>query len=57
MKNHLNKLSLRHRQLDRKIDTTKAAGMQEELKALKRLRLNLKDRITALKQSRTSVTQ
>lgn len=57
MKNHLNKLSLRHRQLDRKIDTTQAAGMQEELKALKRLRLNLKDRITALKQSRTSVTQ
>ncbi|NMW30886.1 DUF465 domain-containing protein [Altererythrobacter sp. RZ02] len=57
MKNHLDKLRLRHRRLDRLIDTTKAAGKQEELKTLKRIRLNLKDRITALRQSRASVTQ
>lgn len=57
MKNHLDTLRLRHRRLDRLIDTTKAAGKQEELKTLKRIRLHLKDRITALRQRRASVTQ
>jgi len=50
MKNHLEKLRLRHRRIDRLIDTSKALGKQEEIKVLKRIRLRLKDQIAALQQ-------
>jgi len=50
MKNHLDKLRLRHRRIDRLIDTSKAVGKQEEIKVLKRIRLRLKDQIAALQQ-------
>jgi len=50
MKNHLEKLRLRHRRIDRLIDTSKAVGKQEEIKVLKRIRLRLKDQIAALQQ-------
>ena len=52
MTNRLNKLRLRHRRIDRLIDTSKSAGKQEEVKVLKRIRLQLKDRIAEL-QSRS----
>lgn len=45
MRNYLKKLRLRHRRLDRLIDTSKAAGKQEDIKLLKQIRLRLKDRI------------
>ncbi len=45
MENYLKKLRLRHRRIDRLIDTSKAAGKQEEVKTLKQIRLQLKDRI------------
>ncbi|GAA4052586.1 DUF465 domain-containing protein [Parerythrobacter jejuensis] len=48
MSNHLDRLRRRHRRLDRLIDTTKALGKQDDLKTLKRIRLNLKDRIARL---------
>ncbi len=48
MSNHLKRLSAHHRRLDRLIDTTRNAGRQEELKGLKRMRLELKDRIARL---------
>lgn len=47
MNGYLKKLRLRHRRIDRLIDTSKAAGKQEEVKILKRIRLQLKDRIAA----------
>ena len=45
MRNYLKKLRLRHRRIDRLIDTSKAAGKQGEMKLLKQIRLRLKDRI------------
>lgn len=48
MKPYLRKLIREHRNLNRLIDTTKSAGASAEVKALKRLRLRLKDRIAAL---------
>ncbi|MFD0985496.1 DUF465 domain-containing protein [Methyloligella solikamskensis] len=47
---HLRKLLREHRALNRLIDTTKAPGAREELKAMKRLRLRLKDKIAALQR-------
>lgn len=47
---YLRKLLSEHRALGRLIDATKAAGSREELKALQRLRLRLKDKITALQR-------
>ncbi|WP_196793219.1 DUF465 domain-containing protein [Erythrobacter litoralis] len=47
MQDYLDRLRRRHRRLDRLIDTSKALGKQEELKALKRIRLRLKDQIAA----------
>ncbi|GAA4644328.1 hypothetical protein GCM10023115_22880 [Pontixanthobacter gangjinensis] len=57
MNNYLKKLQLRHRRIDRLIDTSKSAGKQEEVKALKRIRLQIKDRITELQPGRQSVPQ
>ena len=47
---YLRKLTREHRQLNRLIDTTKSAIARDELKALKRLRLRLKDKIIALQR-------
>ena len=52
MKGHIDRLRQRHRRIDRLIDTTKAAGRQEEVKTLKRIRLRLKDRIATLGRTR-----
>jgi len=49
MTDSLNRLTRRHRRLDRLIDTSKAYGKQAELKALKQIRLRLKDQISSLK--------
>lgn len=48
MKPYLKKLMREHRAIDRLIDTTKALGAQDQVKAMKRARLRLKDKITAL---------
>ncbi len=50
MKPYLKKLVREHRALDRLINTTKALGAQEQIKAMKRTRLRLKDKITALQR-------
>ena len=47
---YLRKLTREHRQLNRLIDTRKSAIARDELKALKRLRLRLKDKIIALQR-------
>ena len=51
---YLRKLLREHRALNRLIDTTKAIGSSEDVKALKRLRLRLKDKISVLQRSYTS---
>ena len=45
MNSHLERLQQEHRRLNRMIDNCRNAARQNELKALKRLRLKLKDRI------------
>lgn len=40
-------LTKRHRRINRLIDTSKALGLQNELKQLKRIRLQLKDKLAA----------
>ena len=57
MNNYLKKLQLRHRRIDRLIDTSKSAGKQEEVKILKRVRLQIKDRIADLQMSTESAIQ
>lgn len=52
MKTYLERLTLRHRRIDRLIDTTKAAGKQEDLKLLKRIRLRLRDEIAELQNGK-----
>ena len=47
---YLGKLVREHRAINRLIDTTKAVGKRDDLKALKRLRLRLKDKIVALRR-------
>ncbi len=47
---YLRKLVSEHRALNRLIDTSKSFGMREEVKALKRLRLELKDKIVLLQR-------
>lgn len=48
MKRYLERLLKDHRRLNRLIDTCRNASRQDEMKALKRLRLRLKDRIARL---------
>jgi hypothetical protein len=48
---YLHKLRHEHRALNRMIDTTKSIGASDQVKALKRLRLRLKDKITALQNT------
>ncbi|KWV94651.1 MULTISPECIES: YdcH family protein [unclassified Erythrobacter] len=50
MKPYLRKLMREHRNLNRLIDTSKSALAREDLKAMKRLRLRLKDKIVALQR-------
>lgn len=57
MQNYLKKLRLRHRRLDRLIDTTKAAGKQEDVKILKQIRLRLKDRIAEVEAQQRPLPQ
>ncbi|GAB5347955.1 YdcH family protein [Alteriqipengyuania sp. 357] len=45
MQGHIDKLRQAHRDLNRAIDTTRAAARQEDVKQLKKMRLALKDRI------------
>ncbi|NCN83295.1 MAG: DUF465 domain-containing protein [Sphingomonadales bacterium] len=45
MKNYLETLKLKHRRLNRLIDNCKAAGRQQEMQHLKRIRLLIKDKI------------
>ena len=54
MSDMLDRLTRRHRRLDRLIDTSKSHGKAEEVKTLKRLRLRLRDRIAALKREKIS---
>ncbi len=50
MKNYVNELVRRHRRLNRLIDNCRAAGRQQEMQQLKRVRLKIKDRIAAAKR-------
>ncbi|MXP29432.1 DUF465 domain-containing protein [Porphyrobacter algicida] len=50
MKPYLCKLMREHRALNRMIDTTKALGASEQVKAMKRVRIGLKDKIAALQR-------
>lgn len=50
MKPYLRKLMREHRALNRLIDTTKTIGASEQVKAMKRVRLRLKDKIAALQR-------
>ncbi len=47
MSNRIEVLSQKHRRLNRLIDTCKAAGRQNEMQQLKRIRLRIKDALAA----------
>lgn len=51
MKRYLDRLKQEHRRLNRLIDNCRSVARQNEMKALKRLRLRIKDRITQLQRS------
>ncbi len=50
MRSYLDELIKRHRRLNRLIDNCKAAGRQQEMQQLKRIRLRIKDKIAAVKR-------
>tara|TARA_R110002126_G_scaffold238307_4_gene381744 strand:+ start:10136 stop:10339 length:204 start_codon:yes stop_codon:yes gene_type:complete len=50
MQNYLETLKLKHRKLNRLIDNCKAAGRQQEMQQMKRLRLRIKDKMAALQR-------
>ncbi len=50
MQNYLEALKLKHRRLNRLIDNCKAAGRQQEMQHLKRIRLHIKDKIAAVQR-------
>lgn len=56
MKLYLERLQHEHRRLNRLIDNCRNAARQNEMKALKRLRLKLKDRIAQLQRSAGPIT-
>lgn len=56
MKNYVNELVRRHRRLNRLIDNCRAAGRQQEMQQLKRVRLKIKDKIAAAKRELVPVT-
>lgn len=47
MTNRIEVLTLKHRRLNRLIDTCKAAGLQAEMQQLKRIRLGIKDALVS----------
>lgn len=47
MSNRIEVLAQKHRRLNRLIDTCKAAGRQNEMQQLKRIRLRIKDAMAA----------
>ena len=51
MKNYLETLKQKHRRLNRLIDNCKAAGRQQEMRQLKRIRLQIKDKIAATQRA------
>lgn len=51
MNRYLDRLQQEHRRLNRLIDDCRSAVRQNEAKALKRLRLRIKDRIAQLQRS------
>lgn len=51
MNRYLDRLQQEHRRLNRLIDNCRSAARQSEMKALKRLRLKIKDRIAQLRRS------
>ncbi len=55
MKHYLEDLQRRHRRLNRLIDNCKAAGRQSEMQELKRIRLRIKDKITAIQNGGSPV--
>lgn len=50
MKPYLRKLKSEHRRLNKLIDTSKGFAKLEQVKQLKRLRLNIKDKIAAIQR-------
>ncbi len=50
MQNYLETLKHKHRRLNRLIDNCKAAGRQQEMQHLKRIRLHIKDQIAAIQR-------
>ncbi len=56
MRSYLDELIKRHRRLNRLIDNCKAAGRQQEMQQLKRIRLRIKDKIAAVKRELVPVT-
>lgn len=51
MKNYLERLKQEHRRLNRLIDNCKAVGRQQEMRQLKRIRLQIKDKIAATQRA------
>ena len=51
MNRYLDRLKQEHRRLNRLIDNCRSAARQNEMKALKRLRLRIKDGIAQLQRS------
>ena len=51
MNRYFERLQEEHRRLNRLIDNCRSSARQNEMKALKRLRLKIKDRIAQLQRS------
>jgi uncharacterized protein YdcH (DUF465 family) len=51
MDRYLDRLKQEHRRLNRLIDNCRSVARQNEMKAIKRLRLRIKDRIAQLQRS------
>ena len=56
MNRYLDRLQQEHRRLNRLIDNCRSVARQSEMKSLKRLRLEIKDRIAQLQRSAGPVT-
>ncbi len=56
MNRYLDRLQQEHRRLNRLIDNCRSAARQNEMRAFKRLRLKIKDRIAQLQRSAGLIT-
>ncbi|WP_374614775.1 YdcH family protein [Sphingorhabdus sp.] len=56
MNSYLERLQQEHRRLNRRIDNCRNAVRQNEMKALKRLRLKLKDKIAQFQRTASPIT-